>query len=410
VDGPPIGPYAVAMTDENQADAFPPNGLDPLDRKEVARSEYEGLAAPPPPEPPGQGGTPPPEAALPAPFAHPNGLVLWLAMLSVLGIGGLLAGQQEMAALVAFAGVVMAAQAADLDPTWRVLYWLVGWVVPIGGAVAFASTAWMAYQSGIAGTTRIVLIGYSIGAALLSLLTLVRGFTDELIAVMFRGAPSTHSLRLASRVVLLGLLFAVPGYFVFPRMLEMMGGETGGILENVSMGGELVGYVVVALAAVGFLLRRDLRATLERLGIQLPTRGHLGMVAAGLGALVLFNSSAEWIQHRFFPDLWTHDHDLNERLTRGLGVGKVLMLGLTAGVGEEITLRGALQPRLGLVLTSLLFAALHVQYSWFGMLVIFILGLLLGIIRQRTSTTVAMTIHVVYDMLAVFSITTTGGP
>jgi hypothetical protein len=391
------------MSDENQAGAPPSNLPEPPGRQEAAHAGQGGTPPAIPPEPPARTDAPPPDTMPRAPLAHPNGLVLWLAILSVLGIGGLLAGQEELAALVAFAGVVMAAQAADLDPAWRVLYWLVGWVVPIGGAAIFASTAWMAYESGTPGTGRIVLIGYSIGAALLSLLTLVRGFTDELIVLMFRGAPSTHSLRLASRVVLLGLLFAVPGYFVFPRILGLIGGETGGILENVSMGGELVGYVVVAFASVGFLLRRTARGTLERLGIRPLIRAHFGMLAAGLGALVLFNSSAEWLQHRLFPGLWTHDHDLNERLTRGLGVGKVLLLGLTAGIGEEITMRGALQPRLGLVLTSLLFAALHVQYSWYGMLVILVLGLILGTIRNRASTTVSMLVHALYDVLAVFT-------
>lgn len=394
------------MFDENQAGDRPPQGLDPIDVKELDRSEYEGLPARDLPAALPSAGAPDsgvPDDPPSVPLAHPRGLMLWLVLLSALGVGGLLIGQQEMAALVAFAGVVMAAQAADLDATWRSLYRLVGWVVPIGGAVSFASTAWMAYQSELSGTPRVVLIGYSIGAALLSLLTLARGFTDELVVLMFRGAPSTHSLRLAARVVLLGLLFAVPGYFVFPRVLEMVGGETGGILENVSMGGELVGYVVVALASVGFLLRRDLANTLERLGLHRLTRSHLGLIAAGLGALVLFNSSAEWIQHRVFPDLWAHDRDLNERLTRGLGVGKVLMLGLTAGVGEELTLRGALQPRLGLALTSLLFAALHVQYSWYGMLVIFVLGLILGVIRKRASTTTSILVHALYDVLAVFT-------
>jgi CAAX protease family protein len=66
-------------------------------------------------------------------------------------------------------------------------------------------------------------------------------------------------------------------------------------------------------------------------------------------------------------------------------------------------MRGALQPRLGLVLTSLLFASLHVQYSWYGMVVIFLLGMVLGTIRRRTSTTAAMAVHVLYDIVAVLT-------
>ena len=66
-------------------------------------------------------------------------------------------------------------------------------------------------------------------------------------------------------------------------------------------------------------------------------------------------------------------------------------------------MRGALQPKLGLVLTSLLFASLHVQYTWFGVLVIFLLGALLGFVRSRTSTSVVMLAHTVFDVIAVFT-------
>jgi len=66
-------------------------------------------------------------------------------------------------------------------------------------------------------------------------------------------------------------------------------------------------------------------------------------------------------------------------------------------------MRGALQPRLGLLLTSLVFAGLHVHYSWFGMATILLLGVLLGLIRNRTSTTVAILVHALYDIAAVLT-------
>jgi membrane protease YdiL (CAAX protease family) len=55
-----------------------------------------------------------------------------------------------------------------------------------------------------------------------------------------------------------------------------------------------------------------------------------------------------------------------------------------------------------------LFALLHVQYSWFGMALIAILGLLLGTIRQRTSTSVAIAVHALYDVAAVVAVTAAG--
>src|SRR5262249_57168061 len=102
----------------------------------------------------------------------------------------------------------------------------------------------------------------------------------------------------------------------------------------------------------------------------------------------------------WFPSLWAADQRMTQAIASGITPARAVLLGLSAGIGEEITLRGALQPRLGIPLTAAFFAALHVQYSWFGMLVIFLLGVLLGQVRQRASTTSAMIAHGAYDMLA----------
>jgi membrane protease YdiL (CAAX protease family) len=113
------------------------------------------------------------------------------------------------------------------------------------------------------------------------------------------------------------------------------------------------------------------------------------------------NAGTETLQHRWFPDLWEHDQRMSHLIAGGLGIGGSLLLGLSAGVGEELAMRGALQPRLGLWLTALVFASLHVHYSWFGMATIFLLGVLLGVLRDRTNTTVAIIVHCLYDISAI---------
>src|SRR5439155_16957939 len=67
------------------------------------------------------------EAEPPAPphVRVPYALRIWLGLLAVFGVGGVVFGQQEMALLVALSGVVIAAQAADVDPRWRMLYRIV---------------------------------------------------------------------------------------------------------------------------------------------------------------------------------------------------------------------------------------------------------------------------------------------
>ncbi|MBU1701233.1 MAG: CPBP family intramembrane metalloprotease [Candidatus Eisenbacteria bacterium] len=81
----------------------------------------------------------------------------------------------------------------------------------------------------------------------------------------------------------------------------------------------------------------------------------------------------------------------------------LLTVGLAAGIGEEILYRGAIQPKLGLLPTSILFAVIHSYYglspafAW-----IFLLGLGLGYLRKKTDTTTCILFHAVYNMFSFF--------
>jgi membrane protease YdiL (CAAX protease family) len=83
-------------------------------------------------------------------------------------------------------------------------------------------------------------------------------------------------------------------------------------------------------------------------------------------------------------------------------VGGAIALGLSAGISEELLFRGAVQPRLGLLLATVLFAVGHLQYGLsVATLEIFVIGLVLGVMRARTSTTIAIVIHASYNALGV---------
>jgi hypothetical protein len=88
---------------------------------------------------------------------------------------------------------------------------------------------------------------------------------------------------------------------------------------------------------------------------------------------------------------------------------------LCAGVGEELLIRGTLQPILGLWLTSLLFTALHFQTGGFRTmnrmkavyaLVIFFVSLLLGAVFIRIGLIAAIVTHVVGDIVFLTSLRT----
>jgi membrane protease YdiL (CAAX protease family) len=82
-------------------------------------------------------------------------------------------------------------------------------------------------------------------------------------------------------------------------------------------------------------------------------------------------------------------------------IGAVL-IGVTAGLGEEMVVRGALQPRLGLLLSNLFFTSLHAfQYGFDALLSVFVVGLVLGVVRARSNTTTSSIVHGLYDFILV---------
>jgi membrane protease YdiL (CAAX protease family) len=82
------------------------------------------------------------------------------------------------------------------------------------------------------------------------------------------------------------------------------------------------------------------------------------------------------------------------------------LLAVAAGLGEELLFRGALQPVFGILTTSLIFAVSHVQYGFSpAALAILLLSIVLGIIRKRQNTTMAILVHAGYNfVLGLFSL------
>jgi membrane protease YdiL (CAAX protease family) len=160
----------------------------------------------------------------------------------------------------------------------------------------------------------------------------------------------------------------------------------------------VVSDLTLALAGVGFLLTRDLRASLARLDLHPISLRQAGWA---VGAAALFHvvvGLMEWTESIVLPGI----HALEERFDyHFVGIPPLVgaaLVSLAAGVGEEVLFRGALQPRIGIVATAGLFAVLHVQYQVPGILMIFVVGLALGLLKQRTSTTFTAVVHVVYDL------------
>lgn len=168
---------------------------------------------------------------------------------------------------------------------------------------------------------------------------------------------------------------------------------------------------VFAMFGIGWLIRRNGRSLWERLGITGLT-GREWLLGIGIGlALVPVALGFEWL-----AGLVGWENAEVEQLAEALlgplftSIPGILTLGLAAAIGEETLFRGAVQPRFGLLLTSLLFALLHSTYGIsIATVVVFVLGYILGWLRNRYNTTMAMVVHAVYNMsLGVLSFFSTG--
>lgn len=240
--------------------------------------------------------------------------------------------------------------------------------------------------------------------SVLGLLMLLRA--PRRLAARFTGidpANPVHAVALAmSSLVLVSLLSTLAmGLGNLASMLEAS--REAGIEANITpvLWAQAISFVLIAFVGVGWLATRTLRGAVNRLGLTLPTVGQ-AVLGVGTGLLMVpvviaLEYAAARIGLGSAPDVERLSEQLIGPLT--MTIPGILTLGLAAALGEESVFRGALQPRFGLVFTSLLFALLHSQYGVsFATVAVFGVGLILGLLRQRANTTTAMIAHAVYNM------------
>ena len=161
----------------------------------------------------------------------------------------------------------------------------------------------------------------------------------------------------------------------------------------------LLVFTLAALAGVGLYIRRNQSEALARLGLTLPTPLHLLIVIITTAALVALATGTEMLWQRWDPVGYQQIGSLSEAMLGDFkGLAGALAIGGSAAIGEEIFFRGAYQPRFGLFLSAFLFAIFHSQYGFSpATILVFVIGLVLGVLRQRTSLTVTVLVHFMYN-------------
>ena len=164
---------------------------------------------------------------------------------------------------------------------------------------------------------------------------------------------------------------------------------------------------IVTLVLAIQLLGSDAR---EYLGLDMPNRRDVAIAVAALAAAIAVADATTFALGKdMVPPFQIELH----RSAREEGSLPWLWLAIivAAPVGEELLFRGFMfrgfvhEPRdavPGILIISLIWSMLHVQYDWFGTAQVFAIGVLFGFVRWRTgSTTLVILMHVLLNLESV---------
>jgi len=263
-----------------------------------------------------------------------------------------------------------------------------------------------------------IILLLSFGSGLIGLIGFSRYFRGLLAKVLpFNPDSFIHTIGLVCVISLIvmpvvPLLLTGNAPFLNAELQEMLGIGSEEIGSSAKLDAfTLIWTVIGSFFLVGLWLRRDLPSTLERLGLVRPdARQVIIGVATGIilvGVFWLFDDAVAALFLAYgIPT--TDDTLVNNLFMVSFTPLAAIMASVSAGLGEELSIRGVIQPRFGIILSALVFASLHAyQYAWDGLLSVFLVGICFGVLRMYTNTSTSAISHGVYD-LALFALIMAG--
>jgi membrane protease YdiL (CAAX protease family) len=182
-------------------------------------------------------------------------------------------------------------------------------------------------------------------------------------------------------------------------------GYDGAALAVALLVGSPIQVITLALAA-----RMTGENLFAYLALNAPRQREVAIAVTGLALLILIGDGLTLVLGRDLAspfELDIHRTALAEGALLPLWIAMIVV----APVSEEILFRGFLfrgfihEPRdalPGILAISLIWAVLHFQYDWFGTVLVFVLGLFLGLVRLWSgSTTLVILLHMLVNVESV---------
>lgn len=201
----------------------------------------------------------------------------------------------------------------------------------------------------------------------------------------------------------LGVVLAVSTYFALALWTGPLDDAETPAVTVPAQAINVIFFVAVAYVAVGTGIYRTAGEATERLGISVPKLTDIVVGAAAVLPAFGLSILGSLLTLQFQPEIFEDLGDTMEQMSGGTDILLVsLLLFASAGIGEEILFRGAIQPRFGILLTSAFWALVHTQYQLsFVVLGLFLVGILFGLIRKYMGTTPAIIAHALYNACVV---------
>jgi hypothetical protein len=304
-----------------------------------------------------------------------------------------------------FIVIPIAANLAEKAVTWREITYVL--LAGFCGITAFTGILFLVFDLLFTltdtGMNLIVMgAGMSI-TGILSLIPLLPG-SRIIIAKFIPINPDSvvHAAGLVLAFILIGLSFTMMFSTDLTALFETTPDELSMTVLDILVQDSL--FIVIAFIGIGIYIRRNVKDCIKRLDLTTPPAKQ---VIAGIILIPLFlafGTAFEFMIAQFYPDSAAESGKIMELLLGEPTLLLAIIASICAGVSEEILFRGAIQPRFGIPFTAFLFAVVHIQYSaiW-ALLELFIIGIFLGILKQKTNTTTCIITHTGYDLIVFLS-------